>query len=474
MPTRADEIRTRQASIRTDLDALETQLASDTVDNVDELQTRSDVLLSEWDELTTELEPLTERENRIAQVRATMQSEQNRENGFGAPDVHVRNDRDPFEDLDSVRLGNVRPGEVRARSLAAIERFSKRNDSWHMDDGAAEQATRLVEAAEGVHARNLGEHILTTGSPEYLAHFSNWLRDPQAYSQRAAMALSPSTAGGYLVPFTLDPTIILTNSGSANPYRQVSNIKTTTTNTWNGVTSAGVNAEWSAEGAEAADASPVVGPLQITPQKADAFVFGSDEFIGDSDFAQQLPTLMSDAKDRIEETAFAVGTGTGQPNGVVPRGTVLAAASGTAATGPGQADVYNLQAALPARWRGPTARNVWLANLATINRLRQVPQFSGAQVPLLVDTASGPQVLGKPLLESTSIVGAFANGNKVLVYLDGLQFYIVDRIGVSMIFEPFIIGTNRRPTGQSGWYMYWRVGSDVSTTNAVRVLSLTT
>ena len=38
MPPRATEIRTRQAQIRTDLDALETQLAGDDVDNVEELQ----------------------------------------------------------------------------------------------------------------------------------------------------------------------------------------------------------------------------------------------------------------------------------------------------------------------------------------------------------------------------------------------------------------------------------------------------
>jgi HK97 family phage major capsid protein len=135
------------------------------------------------------------------------------------------------------------------------------------------------------------------------------------------------------VPFTLDPTIILTNAGSANPYRQVATVKTTTTNDWNGVTSAGVSAEWTAEGIEAADASPTVGQLKITPQKADAYLFGSFEVLSDSDFAQQLPELLADAKDRIEETAFAVGTGSGQPYGIMTRGTSQNRA-GTAAAGP--------------------------------------------------------------------------------------------------------------------------------------------
>src|SRR5882757_5135524 len=131
-PTRAEEIRTRQAAIRTDLDALETQLTGDNVadDQVDELHTRSDALLQEWDELGTELEPLAERENRIAQVRSTMGDQANRESGFAAPGVHVRNDRDPFENLDEIHQGLVRPTDLRARALSAIDRFAKRNDQW--------------------------------------------------------------------------------------------------------------------------------------------------------------------------------------------------------------------------------------------------------------------------------------------------------------------------------------------------------
>jgi HK97 family phage major capsid protein len=89
--------------------------------------------------------------------------------------------------------------------------------------------------------------MLTTGSPEYLAAFESYLNDPGGYASRAALSLTPAN-GGYLVPFTLDPTIILTNAGSANPYRQYANVKTTATNDWNGVTSAGVSAEWTGEG----------------------------------------------------------------------------------------------------------------------------------------------------------------------------------------------------------------------------------
>ena len=67
------------------------------------------------------------------------------------------------------------------------------------------------------------------------------------------------------------PTIILTNSGSANPWRRISNVKQTTSNTWNGVNSAGVNAAMLSEATVVVDATPTVANIVITPQKATAW-----------------------------------------------------------------------------------------------------------------------------------------------------------------------------------------------------------
>jgi HK97 family phage major capsid protein len=460
------------AAIRSDIDSLE-QVEDATEDD----HLRLDALLQEWDELTTEIEPLEEREQKIAQVRSRSQNAGNVDEPSvidGAPDLVVRKQkRDPFADLDAVRTHMMPINEVRSRAASAVEAYASRDDHWALDDDAAENVTELIYKRGKNFGKAISEQILVTGSPEYLAAFEQYLSDPGGFSTRAALSLTPAN-GGYLVPFTLDPTIILTNAGSANPYRAYANVKTTTTNDWNGVTSAGVSAEWTAEGVEAADATPTVGQLKITPQKADAYLFGSFEVLSDSDFSQQLPDLLADAKDRIEESAFAVGTGTGQPWGLITRGTTLAAAAGTAATGFTAADAYALQAALPARWRGPRARNAWVGNLTSINRGRNVASFTGSTTAIVTDGPNGPMMLGKPFLESTSVTGAFANGNKVLAYADLSQYYIVDRVGMSVVYDPVVLGANRRPTGQGAWYAFWRTGADVSTATAVRVLTLTT
>jgi HK97 family phage major capsid protein len=473
--SRADDIRARQAVIKSDLDTL-TQ-AEEPADEAERetLRARADNLLDEHEDLDAELEPLAEREARVAKVREAARSESNRESGSrinGTPELIVQTDRDPFEDLESVRTGITPPGEVRARALTAIENYSKRNDNWGLEDDGAEQATKLVEKGGKAFGTAVARQMLSTGSPEYLAAFESYLNDPTGMQGRAAMSLT-SANGGYLVPFTLDPTIILTNAGSANPYRQFANMKTTATNDWNGVTSAGVTAEWTAENTEAADASPTVGQLKITPQKADAYLFGSVEILSDSDFGQQLPELLADAKDRIEETGFAIGTGSGQPKGIIPAGTSQNRA-GTAAAGPAAQDVYALMAALPARFRGPRANNVWAANLLTINALRNIPAFTGATTSIVNDSGSTPTMLGRPFLESTSIVGTFTTGNKVLAFLDAKQFYIVDRVGMSVFYDNFVLGANRRALGSGAWYAYWRVGSDVSTATAVRVFATLT
>lgn len=480
MRTAAD-IRTRMAAVQADMSALET------AEPTEENHIRLDGLLEEFDSLTTELEPLAKREARVAAARSAWQASQDNQEptdppaetaapaavrSGGAPELHTRTRRDPYADMESVRSHTLAPGEVIGRAEQVIANYAARNDQWALDAEGAEHATKLVTRGGKKFGKALAEQIIITSSPEYLAAFEAYINDPGGASTRAALSLT-SANGGFLVPFTLDPTIILTNAGSANPYRQVATIKTTTTNDWNGVTSAGVNAEWTAEATEAADASPTVGQLKITPQKADAYLFGSFEVLSDSDFAQQLPELLADAKDRIEETAFAVGTGTGQPKGVITAGTSQNRA-GTAAAGPAATDAYALQAALPARWRGPRANNVWLANLNTINALRNIPSFTGSTTSIVTDTENGPVMLGKRFLESTSILGTFTTGNKVLAYLDAKQYYIVDRVGMSVVYDPIVLGSNRRPTGQGAWYAFWRVGADASTATAIRVFATLT
>ena len=264
------------------------------------------------------------------------------------------------------------------------------------------------------------------------------------------------------------PTIILTNASSANPWRRISNIKQTTSNTWNGVNSVGVNAQWLAEAGVAADATPALGNIVVTPQKAAAYLVGSYEALEDTDFGQQLPALLADAKDRLEEAAFATGNGTTQPQGVVNGATTVVTTATTTVIALG--DVYAVQAALPPRFRNAPGA-AWVANVAIINKIRQLDTAGGSSFWTNLGKGQPETLLGAPIYESTTMTGSVATTSLEAIFGDFGQFIIVDRVGVSMLYEPLIKDqATGRPLGEAGWFMFWRVGSQLSTVNGFRVM----
>ena len=85
--------------------------------------------------------------------------------------------------------------------------------------------------------------MLLTGQDEYVENFRTYLGNPHSEAARTALALTTaSQGGGFLLPYILDPTIVLTNSGSANPYPADRERDHHHSNAWQGVNSAGVNA----------------------------------------------------------------------------------------------------------------------------------------------------------------------------------------------------------------------------------------
>lgn len=469
------------AKIKAELQRME---ADETVTEEDSGDLR-DTLVERWTQLDTETKPLIERMEKVRGITRLASDPANREDGAdgGAQSPEFMRRTDPFAELDAVRSGMVRRDELVSRALNAIERDNRRG---HLGDDYAEAATQKIQ-----YRPDIARHALLTGSDEYRESFRTYLEDPIGAGREATRALALATgSAGFMLPYVLDPTIVLTSNGSTNPYRQLATVQQTTSNAWQGVNSAGVTAALLNEAAAAPDASPAMGQIQIFPQKFAAWVFGSFELIGDTNFADQLPGLLADAKDIVEETQFAIGTG-GTGNSAAPHGVLAAlgtaqrvgANQGTggafAGTGTQPAlDVYNLQAALGARFR--KSRSVgWVANITNINKLRGLDQFGGSSFWANFGDDTPEQLLGKPIHESPSITvnttgTGTGTGNAVLVYGDWSKFYVVDRVGTSMIYEPMITGVGTAanlPTGQSGWFYYWRAGSDVAAANAFRYLT---
>jgi HK97 family phage major capsid protein len=382
-------------------------------------------------------------------------------------------------------------GQLFGRARRLIDAAAR---SGQLPDHAAQKVTSLVEQGPDRDRSLAARWTLAAGDDHYRSAFAKLLADParghllwtgqegEAYRTAAkvqaemrAMSLT-DTAGGFMVPLTLDPAILLSSDGSINPLRRISRVVQTVTDQWQGVSSAGATAEWKAEAAEMADASPTLGDEPIPVHFGDAFVPYSFEVGMDAvNFTSELSRVLVDAADQLMNTAYTTGTGSGQPTGVV---TALAGSAseinGTGTEALDDSDPYALQNALPARF---SPRAVFLSHIATANGYRAMETTNGAQAfPEL--RQNPPMLLGKPWYENSNMDGAtnpaVTANNYVLLYGDFQHFVIVDRIGTTLEIMPHVVGTNRRPTGQRGAILWFRTGSNVVVPNAFRMLDVPT
>lgn len=450
----------------------------------DAAQERGDVLRTEWKTKKASYDKAVEREKAVDEIMRAHQEVGNREAGDGARrrGPEVKRTRDAFErdsELDMLERSARRPEDVNFDTEPIIERAHYAVDQvpkW-VPDAAKERLHGLLELDEDKNAPLIARHIILTGSPEYREQFKEYVRAGGRYVPellRTAMSLTAGN-GGVLVPHFLDPTIILTNAGVyAGAIRGLSTIKTIAVKQWEGVSSAGVSAEWTGEATAAADASPTFAQPTIVAKKANAWLTGSYEVFEDTGFGNELARLLSDAKARLEEAAFATGnTGATIPRGVVAAVLAVTASIVTSATTGAfvVGDVHRVSDAVNPRQEQNLA---WLAHKAIYSKVRQFDTSGGGGFWANLQVGQPPLLLGAPALKSASMTSVVGNGTNILLAGDFSQYYIVDRIGMSVIYDPLVKTTaaGAAPTGQAGWYAHWRVGADVVNADAFRVLQL--
>ena len=427
------------------------------------------------EELDAEVDKLDALAERAKAVTSRVASGEIKQERAAAPTTFVRSTDADLYDLNSVNRSNPQAAtaDLVARALTAVERNAERA----FTDEQREAVTAKIELA-GRSQDKMAEYVLMTGSPEYAREFERFIgsqgRSFGPQLERAAMSLTTAN-GGAMVPYILDPSIMLTNNGQVNPMRRVSRVETIVgANEWRGVTSAGVSAEWLAEGTEAADASPTFTQPAIPTYKASAYLFGSYEVLADSGFASQVQPLIMDAKDRIEGTAFTTGSGSGQPQGwvtgKVAAGSLVASASTDTFA---LADVYNTEVGLADRWAD---RATWQCNRAIANRIRQFDTAGGAGLWAQLGAGTPPALLGSGYNPNSNMDGSITAlaDNYVLGYGDWYEAYIiVDRVGVEVYYDNLVLGANQRPTGQAGFFAFWRTGGEVVVPAAISLLNVT-
>lgn len=459
----------------------ETGLAGDTL-------TRFEAIESEVSELRRRRDAIQRAETGLASDTLT------REPGDTRPalgdGLQVLHRVDPWEPVG--RYGDS-PQAIRDRGLAAnatvrgeliTDEDRVRVDRVIRADTTPETAAYITAISRPAYASAFkkvfaDERGFLRWTPEEVAAVDevNATRTRQEMGAENRAALTTIAAnGGYMSPFFLDPTILLSNSGTLSNMRQVARVETISSNVWHGVGSAGVTAEWTGESSEATDASPTFSQPTVTPIRGDAYIQASYEIVQDSNIAEQVGMLFADAKARMENTAFITGTGSTQPWGLVTRLSGITTSRVAVQTNGsfGAIDIFSMVNSLPARWQD---RASWRAHWSIANIVRQMsPSGPGSNFWLDLNGPTPANLLGAPFWQDSSMFAAplssaTASNDSILAIGDFSQFLVVDRIGAEIVFNNLVIGANKRPTGEVGWYLFFRTGSDVLTNDAFRLLT---
>jgi HK97 family phage major capsid protein len=130
-----------------------------------------------------------------------------------------------------------------------------------------------------------------------------------------------------------------------------------------------------------------------------------------------------------------------------------------------------LQSKLPPRFQPDSS---WCANISILNAMRQMETTNGALKFLSLQN-DPPTLLGRNVYELSNMDSTIDAGqeNYILLLGDFDEFVIVDRFPASIELIMNLFGTNRRPTGQRGAFLWARTGSDSVVDGAFRLLNAT-
>jgi HK97 family phage major capsid protein len=385
----------------------------------------------------------------------------------------------------SDRAATREHGAFRSQALRAIER-----NAGDLSAQANDRLDTLVRVSDPTGAA--ARYLAAVASPDYLSAFGKVLAHPQdaqlrmtpaeaealrvvgAVMAERAMAEGTGSAGGFGVPYTLDPSIILSSNGALNPIRALSRVETiANSNEWRGVSSDGVTAHWYAEAAEVSDDTPTLAQPTATIRRASAFVPFSievgEDYVG---LQQELARLISDAKDLLEAQAFLDGlAANNSPIGILAATGGLTTSqriqtAGVAAFAVG--DNYLLKSGAAPRFLGNATIVGAPAFFDAVYR-----QAGGGSTEPQVLPDRGGQWLGINKAEWSNMTYATTTGTSIAILADWQNAYvIVDRVGMSIELIPHLLGATRRPSGQRGLFAYWRVGASPLVPNAARYLNV--
>jgi HK97 family phage major capsid protein len=336
----------------------------------------------------------------------------------------------------------------------------------------------------------LARHILSFGSEDYLRAFV-FKAGEQSLDARAehalalarplAMELVTGSAGGFVSPVQLDPTLLPETNGAINELRTIARVERITGKQYEIVTSGGVQVRRGLEGSVMTASEPVLGKPTLGTVQVDGFIpFSFALGLAWQGILPALAAEMADAKDIEEAGSFIYGDGVDEePGGLLE---TMPNESRIETTALSDTDLYGATGSHVNKL-GPRflKRASWLGSGGIYNEIRAIASESdGSALWTRLGDGRPDGLLGKRVYEQSTMPATSAGGEGVDDYLaigDFSNFLIVDRIGMVVeiaqhLFRQQTAGAGFGvPTGQRGFIAHWHNNARILVPNAFRVLT---
>jgi HK97 family phage major capsid protein len=470
--SRNDPKNSRLVEIRAKLQDMDQSILalSEKANLTDEEEVRWEDLTTERDILFPQYEKLEERASRAAKIRAATYRTIS-----GLPD--------PKRGVEELFGRDVRQMDWRTVRDGALSILEDRESNYPLSPQAGDYLDRTVRDAS---RHELARRIIVTENDAYRSAFFKMMTRGQVtvltdeeriavlrYEEYRAAAESSQGAGSFAIPVFIDPSVILTDQETDNPFLAYARQVDVNTNVWKGISAAGVSWSFDSEGTAVSDDAITIAQPSVTVFMARGFIPYSIEIGQDwPGFQAEMGDLLGKGYDELLIQKFSTGNGTTEPRGLLTAINAVTASRVVAQTGGsfGYQDVYSTWKALPQKYR---RRAAFMMSVGVNNAVRQFGASNVYHAATVALPANAAEVLfNRPVLENpyfADFTGTTAAETRFVVG-DFSNYVVARRQGMNVELVPQLFDvTNNRPTGQRGWFAYARIGGNSVNDAAFRV-----
>lgn len=369
-----------------------------------------------------------------------------------------KSDDDTTDDIVTKALGDLT--KTMETRLADIE---KKADTTKLAERLDKIETKVNRPGTGDPDQKTEPGVETKAFAAYLRGGINTPAD-----EVKALTASSDPGGGYLAPAEMS-TEFVRELVEVSPIRAVASVRSTGAPSVVYPKRTGItNALWKGETQAAGASEPAFGQVEVVVKQINTYVDISNELLADSagQAEAEVRTALAEDFGQKEGVAFINGNGVLEPEGILTNAAITPALNGHAANLSPDA-IITMVYSLPAMYR---ARGAFAMNGKTLGVIRKLKDGDGRLLWQPSYASGQPEtLLGYPVVEMVDMPDAEADAFPI-IFGDWSGYRIVDRVGLSILSNPYLLATN----GMTRIHATRRVGGGVIQASKFRKFKMAT